>query len=98
MGTRDISYALLLTAAFIILSEFAFNEKSKYCIMPRHMKHITAMIDTNNDGIVSPEEEAKALATLKQAEKHRDRNMQHKFSTYLDNTNNAIHNLNNLNN
>ena len=25
MGTRDIAYALLLTSAFIILSEFAFN-------------------------------------------------------------------------
>ena len=31
MGTRDILYAILLTAAFIILSEYVFNEKSKYC-------------------------------------------------------------------
>ena len=61
--------------------------------MPDKMKEIVAAIDANGDGIISPEEEAKALATLKQAEKNRDLNMQHKFSTYLNNTNNAISNL-----
>ncbi len=95
MGTRDITYAILLTAAFMILSEYAFNEKSEYCIIPSKMKEITAVIDTDKDGIISPEEEAKALATLKKAEKNRDRNMQHKFSSYLPSTNNAIFNLNN---
>jgi hypothetical protein len=95
MGTRDITYAILLTAAFMILSEYAFNEKSEYCIIPSKMKEITAVIDTDKDGIISPEEEAKALATLKKAEKNRDRNMQHKFSSYLSSTNNAIFNLNN---
>lgn len=93
MGTRDITYAILLTAAFVILSEFILNDKSKYCLMPDKMKEIVAAIDANGDGIISPEEEAKALATLKQAEKNRDLNMQHKFSTYLNNTNNAISNL-----
>ena len=88
MGTRDIVYAILLTAAFVILSEFAFNEKSKYCIVPERMKQITTLIDTNNDGMISPEEEAKALDTLKKAERYRKRDMQNKFSTYLTNANN----------
>ena len=61
MGTRDVLYAILLTAAFIILSEYTFNEKSKYCVIPDRMKQITIMMDTNNDGIISPEEEAKAF-------------------------------------
>lgn len=88
MGTRDIIYAILLTAAFIILSEFAFNEKSKYCIVPERMKTISAIVDTNNDGIISPEEEAKALDVLNKAERYRKRDMQKKFSTYLTNANN----------
>jgi hypothetical protein len=88
MGTRDIMYAILLTAAFIILSETIFNEKSDYCLVSNRMKEITALIDTNNDDTVSPEEEEKALSILKKAEKNRARNMQNKFSTYLTNMNN----------
>ena len=88
MGTRDVVYAILLTAAFIILSEYAFNEKSKYCVIPDRMKKITSVIDTNNDGIISPEEEAKALDVLNKAERYRKRDMQQKFSTYLTNMNN----------
>lgn len=88
MGTRDVVVAILLTAAFIILSEYAFNEKSKYCLIPEKMKNITTLIDTNNDGIISPEEEAKALDVLNKAERYRKRDMQQKFSTYLTNMNN----------
>jgi hypothetical protein len=95
MGTRDIMYAILLTAAFIILSETIFNDKSDYCLVSNRMKEITALIDTNNDDNVSPEEEEKALSILKKAEKNRARNMQHKFSSYLTNMNN--NNINTLN-
>jgi hypothetical protein len=90
MGTRDIMYAILLTAAFIILSEHVFNEKSDYCLVPNKFKQITALIDTDNDGIVTPEEEARALIILKKAEKNRDQTMHHKFSTYLNTMNNNI--------
>jgi hypothetical protein len=94
MGTRDIMYAIILTAAFIILSEHVFNEKSEYCLIPDKFKQITAVLDTNNDGIVTPEEEARALIILKKAEKNRDQHMQDKFSTYLTNMNNNISSLN----
>ena len=87
MGTRDILYAILLTSAFIVLSQYVFNEKSQYCLVPEKFKKISALIDNNNDSIVSPEEEAKALMTLKKAEKNRDQNMHNKFSTYLNTMN-----------
>lgn len=90
MGTRDILYAILLTAAFIILSEYVFNEKSKYCLVPARMKELTALIDTDKDNYISPEEEQRALDVLKKAERNRDKNMQHKFSTYLNHINNNI--------
>jgi hypothetical protein len=90
MGTRDIVHAILLTAAFIILSEFLFNEKSKYCVLNKRMQKIIALVDTNNDGIISPEEEQRALDILKKAETNREKNMQHKFSSYLNNMNNSM--------
>jgi len=90
MGTRDILYAILLTAAFVILSDYVFNEKSKYCLVPTRMKEFKALIDIDNDGFVSPEEEQKALDTLKKAERNRDKNMQHKFSSYMNHINNNI--------
>lgn len=90
MGTRDVIYAILLTAAFIILSDYAFNEKSDYCLIPDRMKEISILVDTNQDGIISPEEEARALDLLKRAETNRDKDMQKKFSTYLTNMNNSI--------
>jgi hypothetical protein len=90
MGTRDVLYAILLTAAFIILSEHIFNEKSKYCLVPNRMKELTALMDIDKDGFVSPEEEQKALDTLKKAERNRDKNMQHKFSSYMNHINNNV--------
>lgn len=90
MGTRDVVYAILLTAAFIILSEYAFNEKSQYCLIPEKMKKIKTVIDINNDGIISPEEESKALDILNKAERYRKRDMQQKFKTYLTNMNNSF--------
>ena len=95
MGTRDILYAILLTSAFIILSEYVFNEKSQYCLVSDKFKKISALVDTNNDETVSPEEEAKALMILKKAEKNREQNMYHKFSTYLTNMNNNMSSLSN---
>ena len=90
MGTRDILYAILLTAAFVILSEYIFNEKSKYCLVSQRMSKINALVDTNKDDYISPEEEQRALDTLKKAERNRDKNMQHKFSSYLNHINNNV--------
>ena len=70
-GTRDIVLSLLLTAAFVILSDGLFHEESKFCIMSDKMREIRSLIDTNKDGLVSPAEEEAALKILKNAEKQR---------------------------
>ena len=90
MGTRDIIYAILLTAAFKILSEVVLNEKSEYCIMPEKFKKISSIIDTNNDGVISPEEEERAISLLQKAEKHRERNLQGKITNYMSNVSATI--------
>ena len=67
MGSRDIFIALVITAVFIILSNFVFNENSNYCLLPEKYKKLTSVIDTNNDGKVSQEELDKAYEILRRA-------------------------------
>jgi len=54
--SRDLITAILLTAAFTILTRYIFNENSKFCILPEEYRRITHLIDTNNDGVISEEE------------------------------------------
>ena len=72
MGTRDIVISILMTAAFIILSDYALNERSRFCVLPESMKRISEAVDRNNDGIISPEEEEKAMGLLRRAEKQKN--------------------------
>lgn len=37
VGTRDIIFSFLLTAAFVVITEGLFNENSKYCILPDYL-------------------------------------------------------------
>ena len=67
MGSRDIFIALIITAVFIILSNFVFNEKSKFCVLPEKYKKFVDVIDTDGDGKVSQEELEKAYEILKKA-------------------------------
>lgn len=84
MATHDIIMSILMTAAFIILSDYLFNEKSKLCIIPAHLKRISAAIDTNKDGIVSPEEEQKALEILRKADEQKKKYTQSKYTSYMN--------------
>jgi uncharacterized membrane protein len=70
MGTRDIVVSLVLTAVFIVLSEFLLNNKSKFCVLPDKYKRL--IIDTNKDGIISDIEINKAIETLEKAKKQKE--------------------------
>jgi len=71
MGTRDIYTALMLTAAFVILSDHLFNEESHLCVVPENYRVLSKQVDTNNDGVVSDSEIAAALAVLERAKKEK---------------------------
>jgi len=75
MGTRDIIVALLLTAAFVVLSDFLLNANSKLCVLPNKYQYLN--IDKNKDGKISDVEINRAMKTLEKAKKQReeDRNM-----------------------
>ena len=74
VGTRDIVISLILTAVFIILANYLFNENSKFCIMPEKYKELNNLLDENGDGIVSEKEIDDALNVLKNAKKQKNNN------------------------
>lgn len=76
MATRDIYTSLVLTAVFVVLSEFLFNEESTFCIVPKEYRVLEKLIDTNNDGIVSEEELHNAIQVLEKAKKEKQQSKQ----------------------
>jgi hypothetical protein len=85
MGTRDIIISIMMTASFIVLSDYLLNERSRFCIMPKSMKKISNVIDFNNDGVITPDEEEKALELLRKAEKQKNFQKQSEFVSYINN-------------
>jgi len=67
MGTRDILMSLGLTAIFIVLTNFLFNENSKFCVIPMEYRKYKDVLDLNGDGVVTPDEIKKAEEILSKA-------------------------------
>jgi hypothetical protein len=76
MGTREIYASLMLTAAFVILSEHLFNEESDYCVVPHKYRILSKLIDTNDDGVVSETELSDAIKVLEKSKKEKQRTEQ----------------------
>ena len=83
MGTKDIILSTLMTAAFIILSDYVFNENSRFCIIPSYMRRISMEIDLNGDNVISEEEEKKALEVLRKAKEQKKNKRQAMFVANL---------------
>jgi len=65
MGTRDIFTSLILTAIFILIADYLFNENSKYCLIPDKYKEL-------EDKVVTTNEVNNAIHTLKLAQKNKN--------------------------
>jgi hypothetical protein len=72
MGTRDILMSLALTAIFIVLTEFLFNENSKFCVIPLEYRKYKDVLDLNGDGVVTPDEIKKAEEILSKAKQQQN--------------------------
>tara|TARA_B100000925_G_scaffold103599_1_gene76302 strand:+ start:12828 stop:13274 length:447 start_codon:yes stop_codon:yes gene_type:complete len=72
MGTRDILMSLGLTAIFIILTDFLFNENSKFCVIPMEYRKYKDVLDLNGDGVVTPDEIKKAEEILSKAKQQQN--------------------------
>ncbi len=83
VGTKDIILSIFMTAAFIILADFLFNSRSKYCICPSYLRRIEMEIDLNGDNKISEEEEEKAIDILKRAKDQKKKRQQAHFASFL---------------
>jgi hypothetical protein len=72
IGTRDIVVSLLLTAVFVLLVDYLFNENSKYCIIPEEYKELREEMGKE----VTQQEVNEAIYTLKKARKNKEKNEQ----------------------
>ncbi len=70
IATRELITSLIITAVFIILANFVFNETCKFNILPKRYKNVINEMDLNNDGKVSDEEIKKVTSILKKIKKN----------------------------
>ena len=85
IGSRDVVTSILMTAAFIILSDYIFNENSRFCVLPERLKKISEIVDKNNDHEISPQEEERALEILRKADDQKKYMHQGILSSFLAN-------------
>jgi hypothetical protein len=83
MATRDLFVSIVMTASFIILADYLFNENSQFCVLPEKFKNLQYLIDSNNDGIISDEEIKQAEETLRKAKLQKKKTNQLEMLSYL---------------
>lgn len=67
IGTHDVIISIILTGAFMVMTQFLFNEQSRFCMIPKRFQPLLNQIDTNNDNIISEEELERAIGILQKA-------------------------------
>jgi len=80
VGTRDVFTSLVLTAIFILLADYLFNENSKFCLIPEKYKELDTKLITGKD--IND-----AINTLKIAQKNKNKegDVQINMSLYKEN-------------
>jgi hypothetical protein len=84
LGTRDLVMSIIMTAAFIVLTEHIFNEESQLCVMPNHLKKMADMATTKKEDVITPEDEKKARELLEKVKTMRKKQQQGQFLSYMD--------------
>jgi len=71
VATKDILLSMSITLVYFILTNFIFNEKSRFCAAPKFFNKLMDEIDVNGDNIISDEEIERAVEILKQSSKQK---------------------------
>ena len=73
MATRDIYTSLVLTAVFIVLSEYLFNEDSQLCVVPQSCRviHKLKAAGNPNNVLVTEDELTTAIGILEKSKKEK---------------------------
>ena len=82
-GTRDIVISILITASFVALSDYIFNENSRFCVIPRVLGNIKQNIDTTENDIITDKDEKNALEVLRKIEMKRKKQQQIEFVNFM---------------
>ena len=81
MATRNIYTALVLTAVFVVLADFALNEKSRYCILPKKFINSRKLGEYTNNKVITEKEYSDAIELI---EKYRTQKNKSNQLSYLD--------------
>ena len=81
MATRNIYSALVLTAVFVVLADFALNEKSKYCILPKDFIKSRKLGEYTNNKVITEKEYSDAMEIV---EKYKTQKSKSSQLNYLD--------------
>ena len=81
MATRNIYSALVLTAVFVVLADFALNEKSKYCILPKDFIKSRKLGEYTNNKVITEKEFNDAMDIV---EKYKTQKSKSNQLNYLD--------------
>ena len=81
MATRNIYTALVLTAVFVVLADFALNEKSKYCILPKDFIKSRKLGEYTNNKVITEKEFNDAMEIVQKYKTQKSKSNQ---LNYLD--------------
>jgi hypothetical protein len=81
MATRNIYTALVLTAVFVVLADFIFNEKSRYCLLPKKFINSRKLGEYTNNKVITEKEYSDAMELI---EKYRTQKNKSNQLSYLD--------------
>lgn len=97
MATRDIYVSLGLVAIFTVLSEYLFNEESRFCVVPQKYRILHKLVDTNKDNVISESEITNAIQILEKANKKKQEQIQKSalmtFNSHMSNQTPPLTNL-----
>ena len=81
MATRNIYTALVLTAVFVVLADFALNEKSNYCILPKNFIKSRKLVEYTNNKVITEKEYNDAMEIVQKYKTQKSKSNQ---LNYLD--------------
>ena len=74
-----------MTASFVILADYIFNEKSSLCLLPSKFKNLNYILDENDDGIITDKEIQHAENILLKAKKQKKKIEHLEISSFMNN-------------
>ena len=82
-GTRDLVISILITASFVALSDYVFNENSRFCVIPHVLGNIKKTINISENDVITDKDEKDALEVLRKIELKRKKNQQIEFVNFM---------------